>query len=184
MRDLTAGMQSAISATEVEPILLFEGVFTSGNVYAWSGYGTISWNGQSWIGTGTLLSVSDVSENSDTSATGATVALNGIPQTLISLALAECRQGALGKIYFGILSSGAVLADPILMFEGKLDVPTIEEDAEVSSITITYESRLIDLERPRITRYTKEDQIRIFPGDKGFDYVPSIQEQKITWGRA
>lgn len=184
MRDLTAGMQSAISATEVEPILLFEGVFISGNVYAWSGYGTIVWNGENWIGTGTLLSVSEVSENSDTGAAGATVALNGIPQTLISLALAECRQGASGRIYFGVLSSGAVLADPILMFEGKLDVPTIEEDAEVSSITITYESRLIDLERPRINRYTKEDQIRIFPGDKGFDYVPSIQEQKITWGRA
>lgn len=183
MRDLTAGMQTAVAATEVEPILLFEGVFQNSNVYAWSGYGTIVWDSKEWVGTGTLLSVSEVSENSDTSATGATVTLNGIPQDLISLALAECRQGALGRIYFGVLNSGAVLADPIIMFEGKLDVPTIDEDAEASSITITYESRLIDLERPRLTRYTKEDQIRLFPGDKGFDYVPSIQEQRITWGR-
>lgn len=183
MRDLSSGMQSAISATEVSPILLFEGVFTSGNVYAWSGYGTISWNGQSWTGTGTLLSVSEVSENSDTAATGASVTLNGIPQDLISLALAECQQGALGKIYFGVLSNGSVLADPIILFEGKLDVPTIDEDAEFASITITYESRLINLERPRVTRYTKEDQIRLFHGDKGFDYVPSIQDQRITWGR-
>jgi hypothetical protein len=184
MRDLTAGMQSAISATEVEPILLFEGVFKNSEVYAWSGYGTILWDGKAWVGTGTFLSVSEVSENSDTSATGATVTLNGIPSPLISLTLAECKQGALGRIYFGIFSNGAVLADPLIMFEGKLDVPTIEEGAETSSITITYESRLIDLERPRLTRYTKEDQIRLFAGDKGFDYVPSIQEQNITWGRA
>lgn len=183
MRDLSAGMQTAVSAAEVSPILLFEGSFISGNVYAWSGYGTILWNGQNWTGTGTLLSVSEVSENSDTAATGATVTLNGIPQDLISLALSECKQGAFGRIYFGILSEGAILANPIVMFEGKLDVPTIDEDAEFSSITITYESRLINLERPRVTRYTKEDQIRLFAGDKGFDYVPSIQEQRITWGR-
>lgn len=183
MRDLSAGMQTAISATEVSPILLFEGSFISGNVYAWSGYGSIDWNNQTWIGTGTLLSVSEVSENSDTAATGATVTLNGIPQNLISLALAECKQGAIGKIYFGVLSNGAILSDPIIMFEGKLDVPTIDEDAEFSSITISYESRLINLERPRVTRYTKEDQIRLFAGDKGFDYVPSIQDQRITWGR-
>lgn len=183
MRDLSAGMQTAVAASEVAPVLLFEGVFKNSTVYAWSGFGTIVWDGKAWTGTGTLLSVSEVSENSDTAATGATVTLNGVPSPLISLALAECKQGAVGKVYFGVLENGAILADPIVMFEGKLDVPTIDEDAEFSSITITYESRLINLERPRVTRYTKEDQIRLFAGDKGFDYVPSIQEQRITWGR-
>lgn len=184
MRDLTSEMQSAVAASEVAPILLFEGSFITGFVYAWSGYGNLVWNSKTWTGTGSLLGISDISENSDTAATGATVTLNGIPPELISLALQECKQGAMGKIYFGLLQNGAVLGNPIIMFEGKLDVPSIDEDGEISSITIAYESRLIDLERPRITRYTKEDQIRRFPLDKGFDYVPSIQEQRITWGRA
>lgn len=184
MRDLTSAMQTAVAAQEVEPVLLFEGVFKNSTVYAWSGYGTLLYNGRAWQGTGSLLQISEIGENSDTSATGATVVLNGIPSPLVSLALAECKQGARGRIYFGIFSNGSLLADPIIIFEGKLDVPTIDEGADTSSITISYESRLIDLERPRITRYTKEDQIRLFAGDKGFDYVPSIQEQKITWGRA
>lgn len=176
-------MQTEVGKTEVAPFLLFQGEFISGTVRAWSGYGNLTWAGVAWTGTGTLLSVSEITETNETSANGITINLNGIPASLISLALGEVRQGASGKIYLGLLSGTAVINDPILLFAGKLDIPSITDEGEFAEISITYESRLIDLERARINRYTPEDQKRLFPGDLSMDYVPSIQEKKIVWGR-
>lgn len=182
MRDLTSAMQTEVGKTEVAPFLMFEGEFINGKVRIWSGYGALIWNGFEWSGTGTLIQISSVTETNETSANGITVTLSGIPSELISLALAEVKQGASGKVYLGLLEGQNVINDPILLFSGKLDVPTISDDGETAVITISYESRLIDLERPRVNRYTPEDQKRLFPGDLGLDYVPSIQDKKITWG--
>jgi len=49
---------------------------------------------------------------------------------------------------------------------------------------LTVENKLIDLERPRVGRFTSEYQKSIYSEDKGFDFVESLQEQKLTWGRA
>lgn len=183
-RDLTAGVLTQVDAAEVQPFLLFEGSFATGTVRAWSGIGDLSWNGQTWVGTGTLLQISSVQENAETVASGATITLAGVPTELISLALGSVRQGRDGKIYLGFLSAGAVVADPVLVFEGKLDVPIIEEDGDTATIAIAYESRLIDLQKPRESRYTNEDHQRVYPGDLGFEFVPSLQEKTINWGRA
>lgn len=182
MRDLTAAMQTEVGKTEVAPFLLFEGDFISGTVRAWSGYGNLTWRGVSWTGTGTLLAVSNVTETNETSANGITVTLSGIPSELISLALSEVKQGASGKVYLGMLDGQIVINDPILLFSGKLDIPSITDEGEFAEISITYENRLIDLERPRIRRYTPEDQRQLFPDDAGMDFVPSIQERKVVWG--
>lgn len=184
-RDISVGVQNAISATEVQPIILFEGSFASGSVYVWSGYGDLTWGSNTYSGVGTLGAISNVSEGSEISARGITVSMSGIPSDLISLVLADVRQGAVGKVHMGFLnSSGVVIDDPILMFEGKLDVPSIQEGGDTSTITLTYESRLIDLQRARESRYTNEDQQRAFPGDLGCEFIPSLQEAQITWGRS
>lgn len=183
-RNLTAGVVSEITAAELEPFLLFKGEFISGTVRTWSGFGNLSWDGQTWTGTGTLLSISSVEETSDISANSVTAVLNGVPSELISLALAECQQGADGFVWLGFLSNGAVVSDPVLLFQGRLDVPAIEENGEVSQVSISYESRLIDLQRSRESRYTNEDQQRQFPGDRGMEFVPSLQDKVINWGRA
>jgi hypothetical protein len=182
-RNLTSAVVTEITGQSVQPFLLFQGSFATGTVRAWSGIGDLSWNGFTWVGTGNLLSVSNVEETAQTTANGVSVTLNGIPSELISLALQGCRQGADGKIYLGFLNNG-VVSNPILLFEGKLDVPVIQEDGESSSITISYESRLIDLERPRESRFTDEDQQRVYPGDLGFEFVAGLQDKSIVWGRA
>lgn len=183
-RNLTNSAVTQITSAEVQPFLLFQGEFASGTVRAWSGIGDLIWNGFTWIGTGNLLNISAVQETADTSANGVTVNLSGIPSELISLALSDCRQGSAGFVYLGFLNNGSVVSDPVLMFEGRLDIPAIEESGETATVVISYESRLIDLERPRETRYTNEDQQREFAGDLGFEFVPALQDKALTWGRA
>ena len=42
---------------------------------------------------------------------------------------------------------------------------------------------LIDLNRSRVRRYTNEDQQIDYPTDVGFEYVQSLQDFEIKWGR-
>lgn len=185
MRDITAGVQTAIEQTEVAPILLFEGLFSSGYVRIWSGYGDLSYGGNVWIGVGLLGSVSAVQETAEVQANGITVSLTGIPSEFISLVLNESEQGKSGKVFIGFMDvNNALIADPYMMFEGKLDIPAIAEEGETSVVSITYESRLINLQRPRESRYTNEEQQHEYPNDLGCEYVPAMKEVTLTWGRA
>jgi hypothetical protein len=185
MRDLTVSVQNAISADQVSPILLFEGEFATSTVRVWSGYGNLSWNGYTWLGVGTFGGISSISETADIKASGVTVSLSGIPLDMISLTLSEVRQNKIGRVYMGFMnSSNAIISDPYLAFEGRLDIPAIQDDAESAVITISYESRLIDLQKARELRYTDEEQKRLYPGDKGLEFVASLQEADIVWGKA
>jgi hypothetical protein len=185
VRDLTVSVQNAISADQVSPIILFEGEFASSTVRVWSGFGDLSWNSQTWIGVGTFGGISSIGETADIKANGVTISLSGIPLDMISLALSEVRQNKVGRVYMGFMdSSNDVISDPYLAFEGRLDVPAIQDDAETAVITITYESRLIDLQKAREIRYTDEEQKRLYSGDKGLEFVASLQEADIVWGKA
>ena len=63
-----------------------------------------------------------------------------------------------------------------------MDVMTIDDNGETANISLTAESRLIDLERARERRYTSDDQKVRHPNDTGLDFVASLQEKEIAWG--
>ncbi len=73
--------------------------------------------------------------------------------------------------------------DPYLLKRGQLDVAVIDDTGESCKISVSYEDRLVDLQRPRERRYTHEDQQIDYPGDKGFEFVPTLQDMQLQWGR-
>lgn len=184
-RDLTSAMESAVLADVVRPILIAEIQTASGYVRVWNGIGDLSWNSQTWQGVGTFGGISPVQETTDLQATGVNFQLSGIPSSLISAALADIRWGKSAKLWLGALniSTGAIIADPNQIFSGLTDVAAIEEGPDSSVITISAENRLIDLDRPRVRRYTNEDQQLNDATDRGFEYVPYFQEAEVLWGK-
>lgn len=80
-----------------------------------------------------------------------------------------------------VIQQDAVIADPYLAFDGRLDVPVIDDAGDTCTIAISYESRLIDLEKARERRWTHDDQQIDFAGDLGFEYVPGLPDQVLTW---
>lgn len=183
-RDLTVAFATALADQSLRPVIFFEGQFASGWVRIWSRLGEISWNGQTWAGAGSLLGLGSIDETGEVVAGGTAVSLSGVPLDLVQMAIEEARQGLPGRIWLGLLTeNGSIIADPVQAFSGRLDVPEIKDDADSCTITISYESRLIDLTVPRTWRYTHESQQALFPGDPGFEYVTSIQDKEITWGR-
>ncbi len=176
-------------------------------LYFWTGLGDLTVGGQTYTGTGNMLSISQVKETADISAAGATLSLSGIPTEIISLALQVPYQGRICRIKFGlldgtrnilILENGNALlledgsaidldpATPALttLFVGYMDQMNIDEGPETSTVTVAVESKLIDLERPRIARYTSASQKSRHAGDLAFDFVPDLQDRPLAWGRA
>lgn len=182
-RTITPAVIAELASGQVRPAIFFQAQFPSGFLRLWSGLGPISWNGQTWTGAGTLMGIGAIEESADVVATGTTISLSGIPTDLVSLCLADARQGMPGRVWVGFMSAaGAVIADPILAFAGRLDVPSIMDGAERCEIQITYESRLIDLNRAREWRYTHESQQQFSAGDRGFEYVSALQDKEVRWG--
>jgi hypothetical protein len=183
-RNATVDYLTALSSGELYPAIFFEGAFASGWVRIWTGSHDITWDDKLWTGAGALIGLGALEETSDVVASGTSVSLSGVPLDLISLAIEEARQGSPGRIWLALLTPAReVIANPVQAFSGRLDVPEISEDGSTCTITISYESRLIDLNTPRNWRYTHESQQILFPGDRGFEHVTAIQDREITWGR-
>lgn len=176
-------------------------------LYFWTGLGDLTVDSKTYTGTGNMLSISQVKETADISAAGATLSLTGIPTDIIALALQVPYQGRLCRIKFGLLDAkrnvlllengstllledgNAVDIDPATpalttLFVGYMDQMSIDEGPETSTVTLAVESKLIDLERPRIARYTSASQKSRYAGDLAFDFVPDLQDRPLAWGRS
>jgi hypothetical protein len=183
-RSLSANMVTEVSASQLSPIILASLSFTQ-PVNLWSGYGTITYAGTGYLGIGTLGTISPVEETTDLAARGITMQLSGVPTVMIAVALSENYQGKACSVMFGALdSSGALVSTPITIFSGRMDVMSINDDGQNATIGMTAENKLVDFRRPREVRYTDEEQKNLYSGDKGLEFVNSIQEKEIYWGNA
>lgn len=182
-RSLSGSMVTEVSATQLAPILLANLQFST-PVYLWSGYGSLPYNGVTYLGVGTLGTLSPFEETTDLAARGISMKLSGVPTANVSLALTENYQGKACSILFGAISptAGTLISSPITVFQGKMDVMQISDDGQSAEITMTAESRLMDFKRVREVRYTDEEQQALFTGDVGCEFVNDIQERSIYWG--
>ena len=196
-RVLSSGMESAVEADLVRPIvlvqLLFDDVYddeTPPNLihtqlYLWNGIGNLVVGGITYVGAGTLLSIGEIAETSELQANGMTATLSGITDPLLAKARDVDYQGRELKVLLGAMdASNGVISSPVTVFSGFMDTMVINDSAETATIQITVENRLIEFERTRIRRYTAEDQKIDYPNDKGLEFVAEMAEKEIVWGRS
>lgn len=183
-RTLSAAMQAVATADVVNPLYLLDMEFTSGSLYLWTGSGDLAFGSNTYVGVGDLLSIGSVQESADLTANGATVSLSGVKTSLLNLARDEPYQGRPLTIRLGAFDdNGDIIASPVIMFSGFMDVMTISDSGDTSAITVTAENKLIAFQQTAVRRYTAEDQKIDHPSDKGFEFVTAIQELQIFWGR-
>lgn len=181
-RTLPTGFAALTEAKVFRPVFLVELQWPGGTIYVWNGYGTISWDGHTFTGTGHLGTISQIGESSDLAANGVTLQLSGIPSSLLVEALANDSQGRTAKIWLGALAKdGSFAADPYQIFEGVIDICPIEDAGETSTISVKLEKELID-RRINNRRYTHEDQQIDYAGDLFFKYVAGLVDKEVTWG--
>ena len=182
-RNLSTGAIAQLLAGHCQPIFLVSIQFVSTTEYVWTGIGNLVWNGQTWQGLGEFGNISAIGETADVNALNITLTLSGVPSDLLGYAMSECRINYPVTIWVGFLApDGTVVADPYKCWNGALDVPTIEEGGETSTISITAENSLVDMGRAPNRRFTDADQKRDYPNDDGFVFVPGCVAWDGTWG--
>lgn len=179
-RDITSAVLNALDDAIIEPFFAVDLDLDSGSLYLWSGYGDLVIGGKAYLGAGQLLSISSIAETTEMEAKGATISVSGIPSNFLSLALTAPYQGRECRIYFGITSSPSNYVE---VFAGELDQMNIEEQVDTANISVIAENVLVKLERPVVRRFTNEDQKSRFPNDRGLEFIASLQDKEIFWGR-
>jgi hypothetical protein len=204
-RTLPSGIQAELTKEVVYPFFAVELYFSSETIRLWTGYGELSVGGNVYLGAGTLLNISNIEETTEVEAKGASITMSGIPSSLLSLALSEPYQGRLCTIYLGMSIPKASLitqasqeittqdlfelsiqtgeTNLVEIFSGEMDQMTITEEAETCTISVTAENVLIKLERPTVRRFTDQDQKSRYPTDRGLEFIASLQDKEIFWGR-
>lgn len=155
----------------------------------WTGHGTFTAtmpgeSSQSWIGAGDVGTIDKILESINNAQNGVNFVLSGIDNDLLVSALTEDYQGRAAKVWVAYLdSSYAIIADPVLVFSGQMDVMSTEDGDETGSIFLSCESRDAILRRRSESLLTDEEQQRLFPGDKGLEFVTELQSKEVIWGK-
>lgn len=176
----TRDNSNTFTSDVIQPFFAVELLFDSPNeVRLWTGYGDKTINSNTYSGVGELLAIDVIEETSQLQATGVTVSMTGLKNSLLVHALSTQYHGREAKIYFGLMSAPNDMTE---IFTGYMDQMVIEEGSQVSTISMTIENKMVALERPRNTRYTSALQKERHPGDLGLDYIESMANKTTIWG--
>jgi hypothetical protein len=194
-------MTSAVAAAIVAPVvrlgLLGSLEFATETVYVWSGITPLTWSGNTYTGVGDLGNIEGISEDSSVEARGVKISLSGINSANVELVLDQTRVLRDAKFWLAVFDeAGAIIADPIPSYQGKMDEPDLLDDAQTCSISINLENVLVDMNRAIRRRLTDQDQqldladtltrlgLSSTTVDTGFTHVAGLQEQITFWGRS
>lgn len=194
MRNVTPEMIAEFEGTGQKgalPVLMADLVFDSATLYMWTGMGTLSWNGNDYMGGGNLVGIGTMEENQKLEAKGLNLTLNGVPTSLVATALLERTRGRPFRLYLGAVDltpdssglpvPGALIIDPYRIFTGLMDVMKINPDGKTASIVLSVESTLLKGQRANMSRYTAEDQKKIYPLDTGLDRINQLMDKEVVW---
>ncbi|MFZ9883962.1 MAG: hypothetical protein ACO3ON_00700 [Ilumatobacteraceae bacterium] len=155
--------------------------FTSGTVYVHDAVGTLTYDGNNYLGVGQFGSFDIVDENIETVARGIKVTLSGVDASLVPIVMTEVYQGRNATFYVGFLDANMqFVADPEEVWSGRMDTMSIDLGEKTAVISLSCEYRL--RKEPVLARYTDEDQRLAFAGDSFFNLTQFIPRYKATWG--
>lgn len=194
-RTLSPTFLAQLTAGAVMPVYFLELAFENETLYLFSGLGYYLASGtaysatatfpygQVFTGLGWLGKISSIPQVNKIQAQNVLLSLSGIPATLLSEAINQLRITGSATVWLGFLnpSTNALIADPVQVFSGSLDVPTLKDSGETCTISITAENTLISLQQAPNRQFDDMDQQIYFPGDLGFSFVDALPNMALFW---
>jgi hypothetical protein len=182
-RSLSASVISEIATNKLNPVdLVYLGI-ASGTYYT-DHYKNITFDGNTYTASSLYLGSTEVQENSDVVVNNITVKFSGADTSIVSILLSNEYMNKVVKVYRGFLDdSQALIADPFLLFDGKITNFSLEENATTSTVSIIVANHWADFEKLSGRRTTETSQKIFFPNDKGMQFASQTIEQ-VKWGKA
>ncbi len=180
-RPVTARMAQAL--LDRRPIgLLCEIDHPDGTVRFWTGLGTLTYDGETWIGIGVLGGIAPVKQSSDVSIQEIQYALSGVDTDAVSRISDDVRNRAGSAWLFCLDEQHHVVADPYQVVDSQLDYQTFTAgDGGETAISIIARTGFYTLERGIDEAWTPENQKSLYPTDTGLDMIPGLQNQDVQW---
>ena len=186
-RNLTSAVKTELATNDIRPVhLITLGFATPVNITDCSFSLTSSVSGSSvtYSASDFILGISNHTEETDITKSSVSLNLSGADQTFISTVLNENVVNDSVDIFRGFLDdSNALIADPFLLYRGKIDSFDIAETDKDSQVNLSIVSNWADFEKKNGRKTNNTSQQRFFTGDVGMDFA-SQTVQDIKWGRA
>lgn len=193
MRDIDSGTNAALKAQHVPALMLAELDFPDGFVRLNNSGQNMVWNGNTFYGQGSLVSISAAEEAASLEAKGITLQLSAITLApipgspdglnIIQVARAQRYQGRNATVWLAPLDPDtfAPLIDPCVLFSGRMNKMDFQV-ADTATFSLACEARTADWNKPRMRRYNDADQRARFPGDRGLEFMEQNVEKNLVWG--
>lgn len=184
-RGVDASMLSALQAQQVQVAHLVDVELDSGTIYVTDAWRPITYASNTYSALGHFLGIDAIDETTQLRVNDATLSLSGVDQSWVSSVLSEQVVNRRIKVRWVVLdASWAVVGTPLLVLDGRMDDPVIEEDPDSGQSTVAVRAVNIwsDFERTNGRRTNAGSQSRDFPADKGFQYVHQAG-RAVVWGR-
>ena len=155
-------------------------------IYLTDYFRDITYNGNTYEAVGSFLGLSAIDSSSGLQVQDIKLTLEGISQSYISYVLQYYyidRECEIHKVFLNS-STDATIGDPVKVFEGRLNNPTIQDDPTSGSTTVilTISNYLSDFDK-RPTRFTNDTQHKgLYPDDNFFSRWGKI-DKEIIWGK-
>lgn len=151
------------------------------------GFGTLVTNdGNTWQGTGELISIEGLEEDRGTSANPMTFTLSGVDAEIVTLARNASDRVKGRRVYvylqFFDRDSWTPLDNPFVQKIGTMDQMRYRADGPSSrQVIVTAEGLWTGRNRPPFGLYSDRDQQARFPGDLGMQQVPNLVSKSTRW---
>jgi hypothetical protein len=183
-RGSTGAFQTEIVKSANKPFHLVKLSFDDVSYFLSDAYIPVTYDSNTYTPTGSFLAFSDIVETNEANIETISISLSGVDTTYINLFLEGGYLDRTVQIYKAFLDSNdALVSDPLLIFDGRLNNPVIKEDVEAGTSTIAVQASSLFVDFDRInTRFTNnESQQSFFAGDTGFRFS-SVIVKELNWG--
>ena len=182
-RTLTTAVKNELETDSLQPISLVYINVGSGFRFT-DHYKDVTFDSNTYSASSLFTRLSSVTESSEIEVSNITLSFSGADQTIISLFLSNNYMEKEAEVYKGFLDSNEqVIADPFLLFKGRIESFSIDETLQSSDVKVVATSHWADFDKVKGRKTNTNSQQLYFAGDVGFDYA-SQTVQDIKWGRA
>ena len=182
-RSLSNAVKTELATDNLKPITLVYINVSSGHRFT-DHYKDITYDSNTYSASSLFTSLSSVRESSEIEVSNITISFTGADQTIISLFLSNAYMEKEAEVYKGFLDSNeSVIADPFLLFKGRIESFSINESINQSNVNVLVTSHWSDFNKIEGRKTNTNSQQIHFSADLGFEYA-SQTIGDIKWGRA
>ena len=186
-RTLTTAVKNELLTGQIRPVhLITIGFGTPVNLTdnAFDLTSSVSGSSVTYSSSSFLVNTFSFEEQTDISKTTLSIFLSGVDTSFISVVLGENIVNDSVTIYRGLLdSSNALIADPILLYQGNIDTFDITETETESNVKLMVVSHWADFDKRSGRKTNNASQQRFFSTDVGMDFS-SETVLDLKWGRS